>query len=119
MESAPSTTATVEAASATSSSMETATTTASSVSASATLRECRLRSTHQCHQRDKCKYEFNAGGLLHLCTLHRTPGAGDSSAKIPGDFTPNLIAAARLWLQISNVMYQRPLPLSAPPHEFS
>jgi hypothetical protein len=80
MESAASTT-TVKATSATAS-METTTAT-SSVSASAMLRECGLRSTHQCHRCNECKYEFNVGGLLHVCILHRSPGAGDSSASFP------------------------------------
>ncbi len=38
-----------------------------SVSASATLRECRIRSTCQRHQGDKCKYEFKIGGTPHIC----------------------------------------------------
>jgi hypothetical protein len=88
MESA-STTATVEAAS-TASSMGTAAT--ASMPASATLCECRIRSTRQCHQRKKCKYEFDIGGTPHMCPPPDDwePGQLRYDA---GDFTPNWIAS--------------------------
>jgi hypothetical protein len=99
MESAASTTATVEAASA-STSMGTTTAT-TSVSASATLREGRIRSKRQCHQCEKCKYEFNIGGTPHICPPPDDWEPGQLRYD-PGDFTPNWIARTSLWLQLSN-----------------
>jgi hypothetical protein len=94
MESAASTT-TVEATSA--SSMGTAT---ASVSASATLRECRIRSKSQCRQCEKCKYEFKKGGTPHIYPPPDRWEPGPLRYDT-GDITPNLIARTSLWLQLS------------------